>query len=386
MERLRICVVCHPTQGGSGILATELGKAMAARGHQVHFVSHTRPFRLPDDTPNVHFHKVRISDYPLFRYPPYSIALAGKLTELMQEQHFDVLHIHYAIPHAVSAFLSHEILKERAPKILVTMHGTDVTVVGAEQELKAVTGFVLGNCDALTAVSEALKTASVEVFGLERAIDVIPNFVDIARFTPAKRSGPGRRALAPHGEPLIGHMSNFRAVKRVGDVIDVFRRVRATLPARLVLIGDGPMLSEARCRLAEAGLDGDVMETGAIQNVEDILPQLDVFLLPSQTESFGLAALEAMASGVPCVTTNAGGLPEVIRDGVEGYTRTVGDTAAMAEAVQAILTDAALHEQLGAAARTRAETAFALDKIVDRYEAVYRQLSAASGGGAGPTG
>lgn len=372
---MKICVICHPTQGGSGILASELGMAMAQRGHEVHFLSHTRPFRLRMDLPNVKFHKVDISDYPLFKYPPYSIALAGALIDLMSQIDFDIVHVHYAIPHAVSAFLAHRALTAKSPPILVTLHGTDVTVVGKQKQLTSIVGFVLQSCEGVSAVSESLKASSIEVFGLTRDITVIPNFVDAARFRPELRSDAARRELAPNGEALIGHMSNFRAVKRIGDVVDLFRRVHEVMPARLVLIGDGPDLPGALLTLDSLGLGDHVTALGSIQNVEHVLAQLDAFLLPSQTESFGLAALEAMACGVPCVVSDAGGLPEVIRNGVEGYTVPVGATADMAARVLDLLKDPELQARMGAAARKAAVERFALDSIIDRYEALYRKVS-----------
>jgi N-acetyl-alpha-D-glucosaminyl L-malate synthase BshA len=372
---MKICVICHPTQGGSGILASELGMAMAQRGHEVHFLSHTKPFRLRTDLPNVKFHKVDISDYPLFKYPPYSIALAGALIDLMSQIDFDIVHVHYAIPHAVSAFLAHRALMAKSPPILVTLHGTDVTVVGKQKQLTSIVGFVLQSCEGLSAVSESLKASSIELFGLTRDITVIPNFVDATRFRPELRSDAARRELAPNGEALIGHMSNFRTVKRVGDVVDLFRRVHQVMPARLVLIGDGPDLPEALLTLDSLGLGEHVTTLGSIQNVERVLAQLDAFLLPSQTESFGLAALEAMACGVPCVVSDAGGLPEVIRNGVEGYTVPVGATADMAARVLDLLNDPELQTRMGAAARKAAVERFALDSIIDRYEALYREVS-----------
>jgi N-acetyl-alpha-D-glucosaminyl L-malate synthase BshA len=372
---MKICVICHPTQGGSGILASELGMAMAQRGHEVHFLSHTRPFRLRMDLPNVKFHKVDISDYPLFKYPPYSIALAGALIDLMSQIDFDIVHVHYAIPHAVSAFLAHRALMAKSPPILVTLHGTDVTVVGKQKQLTSIVGFVLQSCEGLSAVSESLKASSIEVFGLTRDITVIPNFVDTARFRPELRNDVARRELSPNGEALIGHMSNFRAVKRIGDVVDLFRRVREVMPARLVLIGDGPDLPGALLTLDSLGLGKHVTALGSIQNVEHALAQLDAFLLPSQTESFGLAALEAMACGVPCVVSDAGGLPEVIRNGVEGYTVPVGATADMAARVLELLKDPGLKARMGAAARKAAVERFAIDGIIDRYEALYREVS-----------
>lgn len=371
---MKICVICHPTQGGSGILASELGMALAKRGHEVHFLSHTKPFRLRTDMPNVKFHKVDISNYPLFQYPPYSIALAGALVDLLSETSFDIVHVHYAIPHAVSAFLAHRALMADSPPVLVTLHGTDVTVVGKQRSITSIIGFVLQSCEGLSAVSESLKASSIDVFNLTREIKVIPNFVDTTRFKPELRSASARRDMAPNGEFLIGHMSNFREVKRIGDVVDIFRRVREVMPARLVLIGDGPGLPGALLALDGLGLDQDVTALGSIQNVEHTLAQLDAFLLPSQTESFGLAALEAMACGVPCIVSDAGGLPEVVENGVQGYTVPVGDTEEMAAKVVGLLKDPDLRAGMGSAARKRATDCFSLDSIVDRYEAYYREV------------
>lgn len=324
--------------------------------------------------PNVKFHKVDISNYPLFQYPPYSIALAGALVDLLSETSFDIVHVHYAIPHAVSAFLAHRALMADSPPVLVTLHGTDVTVVGKQRSITSIIGFVLQSCEGLSAVSESLKASSIDVFNLTREIKVIPNFVDTTRFKPELRSASARRDMAPNGEFLIGHMSNFREVKRIGDVVDIFRRVREVMPARLVLIGDGPGLPGALLALDGLGLDQDVTALGSIQNVEHTLAQLDAFLLPSQTESFGLAALEAMACGVPCIVSDAGGLPEVVENGVQGYTVPVGDTEEMAAKVVGLLKDPDLRAGMGSAARKRATDCFSLDSIVDRYEAYYREV------------
>ena len=377
-EKLRICVVCHPTQGGSGILASELGMAMADRGHEVHFVSHTVPFRLDIDHENIFFHEVKTSQYPLFKYPPYAIALAGELVSILSEKPFDIIHVHYAIPLAASAYLGHEILREKSPPMLVTLHGTDVTVIGAEKSFKSVISFVLQNCEGVTTVSDALKAASLEQFDLTRDVSVIPNFVDTERFRPDLRDDDLRRQYAPMGKVLIGHMSNFRPVKRIGDVVDTFRQIREKMPARLLLIGDGPELPLALNGLIDYGLRDDYIACGAVHDVEHVLAQLDVFLLPSEQESFGLAALEAMACGVPCIVSRTGGLPEVIDEGENGYLLPVGDTAGMAEAAVGLLKAPSRRARFGAAARRKAVEQFSLDMIVEQYEDLYLELKATS--------
>lgn len=373
--KLKVCMVCHPTQGGSGIVASELGSALASRGHEVHFVTHTLPFRLRGDEKNITFHRVDVTDYPLFRFPPYSMSLAGKLVELCREIDFDVLHIHYAIPHAISAFLCHSMLREKTPPIVATLHGTDVTVVGATHELKEITGFVLSTSDRVTTVSDFLREATRLVYSFRGQIDVLPNFVDTRRFRPDHRGAGLRLEHAKNREKLIGHMSNFRPVKRVGDVIRIFERLRQECDAKLVLIGEGAMLPEARATLRGLGLEDDVVYTGSIRDVETVLPELDVFLLPSEMESFGLAALEAMACGVPVVVSDVGGLPEVIKDGVEGFVLPMGDVEAMSAATLRLLRDEGLRRRMATAARRRAAGEFDVEVIVSRYEELYRELS-----------
>lgn len=356
-------------------MATELGIALARRGHEIHFVSHTRPFRLHDNIPNVYFHRVEITDYPLFRYPPYAMALAGQLVELTREHQFDFLHVHYAVPLSVSAFLCQQALKDLSPPVIVTMHGTDVTIVGAEKPLNVILKFVISEkSDYVTTVSKFLRDAARLAFDLKREIAVIPNFADTTRFHPDLRTPERRRRLAPGNELLIGHMSNFRPVKRIPDVIEVFSKVIQSVDARLVMIGGGSGADEARKRVRAMGLEDRVVFTGAIQNVEEILAQLDLFLLPSETESFGLAALEAMACGVPCITTDAGGLPEVISHGVEGFQYPVGAVEQMVEAAVKLLSDEGMRTRMGAAARARAVDEFDVEVAIAEYEKLYYAL------------
>ncbi len=374
MANLKICIVCHPSQGGSGILASELGSVLARRGHDIHFVTHTPPFRLSGDEENITLHRVDVTDYPLFGFPPYSIALAGKLATLCRAEHFDVLHVHYTIPHAISAYLCQSILHGEGRPVVTTLHGTDVTVVGTEHELNEVTAFVLNSSSRLTTVSEFLRHAARIVYHIDREIRVLPNFVDTMRFRPALRSAERRRQFAPGGEKLIGHMSNFRMVKRVFDVLKTFQRVRAETGARLVLVGDGAQLPEVRAWIDDAELNEHAVVMGAQKNVENIVAQLDVFMLHSQTESFGLAALEAMACGIPIVATQTGGPPEVVRDGIDGMLVPIGDIERMTTAVLGILGDVERHAAMGASARAHAVAEFDAKLVVDRYEALYREL------------
>lgn len=376
-DRLKVCMVCHPSQGGSGILATELGLALAARGHEVHFVSHERPFRLDLERENIAFHKVDVTKYPLFRYPPYSIALAGKLASLSEEIDFDILHVHYAMPHAISAYLCHQILHENSPPIVTTLHGTDVTLVGVEDEFREITSFVVNNSDAVTAVSKFLKRMAEMSFGVEREIRVIPNFVDSARHSPNLRAPEIRARYAVGDEMLIGHMSNFRPVKRLQDVVRTFAAVLKQVNARLLLIGEGELTQEVRRMAGELGIAEQVDFLGSVEQVGDILAQLDLFLLPSETESFGLAALEAMACGVPVIATRTGGLPEVIDHDVTGMLYPVGDYEAMGGAAISLLKDDERRRHMGDAARASAVERYSLDLIIPQYEELYWELVAA---------
>jgi len=367
-QPLSIAVVCHPSVGGSGVVATELGIALAERGHTIHIVSHMRPVRAVAPTERVHFHEVEIARYPLFKYPPYTLALATKLAVLCREHPVDLIHAHYAIPHAVSAYLAQQMLGDRAPKLATTLHGTDITLLGMDETFYEITRFSLEQSDGLTAVSNYLAKETSERFCVECPIETIYNFIDLERFHPGKRDAAVRARFACPDEALIGHLSNFRWVKRAPDVVRIFQRIRREHPARLLMVGDGPELEPTRRVADELGVLEYVTFLGSEDEVERLLPQLDLFLLPSEQESFGLAALEAMASGVPVAATNVGGLPELVTEG-SGHLCSVGDVQGMGAAGVEMLAQPELRKT----ARLRAED-FAQPAQVDRYEAFYRSI------------
>ncbi|MEW6338422.1 MAG: N-acetyl-alpha-D-glucosaminyl L-malate synthase BshA [Acidobacteriota bacterium] len=369
---MRIGVTCYPTVGGSGVVATELGLELARRGHEVHFICYALPYRLGRVPPGVTFHEVAVPAYPLFQYPPYSLALASQMADAVKNHGIELLHVHYAIPHAVSALLAREILGG-GPKLVVTLHGTDITVVGADPSFLPITRLGIERADAVTSVSRALAGETHERLGVTRAIDVIPNFVDTSR-CDGVLSAAYRRRLSPDGAPLLVHASNFRPVKRIMDVLEVFRRVHERIPAHLAMVGDGPDRPAAERFAREAGIAHRVEFLGNVTPVEGVMGAGDVFLLPSAEESFGLAALEAMACGVAVVASDAGGLPELVVDGDGGYTCPVGDVASMAERAISLLSDPQELFQQRDRARNRAATEFSTAKIVDQYEALYRRL------------
>jgi len=371
-KKLKIGVVCHPAYGGSGVVATELGLAMARRGHRVHFVSHALPFRLVVEHPNVTFHEVDVTTYPLFKYPPYAIALAGKLVELCVQEKLDVLHVHYAIPHAVSAYLCRQILGDRAPRIITTLHGTDITLIGIDSSFYEITRFVINSSDAVTAVSNYLAEKTRASFETEVKIRVIPNFVHPTNFSPSLRNRDIRARYAEDGEMLVGHLSNFRPVKRISDVICAFHLLQREVPARLLMIGEGVKLESARDLAAELGISKRVNFLGPMTRVGEVLAQLDLFLLPSEYESFGLAALEAMACGVPVICTKTGGIPEVVENDVSGILCDVGDYACMARSAVALLKDDARRNAMGVAARKRSIEEFPEERVVTMYEELYK--------------
>jgi N-acetyl-alpha-D-glucosaminyl L-malate synthase BshA len=370
---MKIGITCYPTYGGSGVVATELGKAMARRGHEVHFISYSLPFRLQRYDERVFFHEVEMVSYPLLEHPPYAIALAAKMSEVGAQAGLDCFHVHYAVPHAVSAFLARAILGRGRPRIITTLHGTDITLVGNDRSLFPMTRFALEQSDGVTCISRYLQAKTEEVFGLARPIRVIPNFVDTGRFSP--RDEPWLRChLAPAGERLLVHLSNFRPVKRVADAVSVFAGVRARMPARLLLIGDGQERPVAMERARSLGVEGDVVFLGKQDDVERLLAAADLLLLPSQDESFGLAALEAMSCGVPVVATAVGGVPEVVEDGTTGFLLPVGDVEAMTAAALAVLGDAARLRSFRRAARERAVSRFDAGLVVPQYEAYYSEV------------
>jgi N-acetyl-alpha-D-glucosaminyl L-malate synthase BshA len=375
---VKIGITCYPTYGGSGAIATELGIELSKRGHEVHFISYAHPFRLPHFMERVFFHEVEIARYPLFEYPPYSLALAAAMHEVAIREELDLLHVHYAIPHATSAWIAKEMLGGAHPlRIITTLHGTDITLVGQERSFWEITRFSIAKSDGITAVSEFLKQETIQHFRVDPAvIQVIPNFVDPAVYR-RDRYPCRKKAFLRSGEKLILHISNFRPVKRVRDAVRVFERVSRDVPSRLVFVGDGPTRTEAVEEAALLGVEDRVIFLGKQDSVAELLACADLFLLPSATESFGLVALEAMASGVPVVATNVGGVPEVVQDGETGLLAAVGDVEGMAEAAAAILRDPARWSAMSEAAESYAKERFGVQAIIPRYEAYYQRVLSA---------
>ncbi len=370
---MRIGISCYPTYGGSGIVATELAMALAEGGDEVHVLSYAVPSRLSLTSPRIFFHEVITPSYPLFEYPPYSLALATKMVEVARHSRLDVLHVHYAIPNAVSAVLARQIVAPQPLPVVTTLHGTDVTLVGNDPNYIETTRWGIVQSDAVTAVSESLRKTTEEQLGIQSPIDVVPNFIDPARYERARNS-PGVRRWAKPGERIILHISNFRPVKRVLDVVDAFLRVRAQIPCRLVMVGDGPERGrvEQHCRASNA-CDA-ITFIGSLPIVEEILVGADLFFLPSETESFGLAALEALSCEVPVIATSVGGLPEVVVHGENGFLHPIGDVAGMAASALELLTDEPKRKAFGAAGRRRAVEVFSQEAIVARYRAIYERV------------
>lgn len=374
---MKIGITCYPTYGGSGAVATELGLALAGRGHEVHFISYDQPFRLGGFLrERVFFHEVEMEDYPLFEHPPYALALAVALHDTALKEGLDLVHMHYAIPHAVSAYLAKQMLAtERQLRIVTTLHGTDITLVGLHPSFHAITRFSILESDGLTAVSEYLKDQTVRDFSVPQSrIEVIPNFIDTEVWRPG-RVPCHREKLAPGGEKIVMHISNFRAVKRVGDVVEIFLRIQRKVPARLVLVGDGPERPRVLQRAAELGLQDKVLFLGKHASVDELLSCADLFLLPSEKESFGLAALEAMACGAPVVASSVGGLPEVIDHEETGFLFDIGAVDEMAEAGVRLLSDDVLHGRVAEAARATAVERFSARSVVPLYEALYERVT-----------
>ncbi|MEX1245114.1 MAG: N-acetyl-alpha-D-glucosaminyl L-malate synthase BshA [Thermoanaerobaculia bacterium] len=374
---MKIGITCYPTFGGSGVVATELGIALADRGDEVHFISYAMPSRLDLPRERVHFHEVVAPTYPLFVSPPYTLALATKMAEVAANAKLDLLHVHYALPHAISAILAREMRADNGARLRVvtTLHGTDITIVGQDRSYLPITRWGIEQSDAVTAVSRYLRDVTVKEFGVRRAIEVVPNFVDTRQYRSGNAS-PFARSLALPGEALLAHVSNFRPVKRIRDVLSVFDRVRRTVPSRLLLIGDGPDRSLAERLAREGGYADRTIFLGNVAAIETILPAASLLLLPSDAESFGLAGLEAMACGVPVIGTAAGGLPEVVEDGRSGFLRPVGDVEGMAAAALRLLEDPELWQEFSAQARRRAEHEFPTDVLVGRYRELYEKTLA----------
>lgn len=370
---MKIGITCYPTYGGSGAVATELGIALAERGHEIHFITYRQPFRLPSFLPRVFFHEVDVGRYPLFEFPPYDLALAVRMHEVVRDRGLDLLHCHYAIPHATSAWIAREMLRKegRDVGLITTLHGTDITLVGQDPSFYAITKFSIEKSDHITAVSQFLKEETFNAFGCEGCgVQVIHNFIDPELYDRVRYPDVLKKQFNG-GRPIVMHLSNFRPVKRIRDVVRIFAKINEVLPSVLVMVGDGPDRDAAEDEARQRGVEDSVSFLGKIDNIAPLLAGADLFLLPSQTESFGLAALEALASGVPVVGTRAGGLPEVVRDGETGALREVGDVDGMASAAIDILKDkkrwSAMSERAVADARER----FSQDAIVAKYEALY---------------
>ena len=368
---MKIGIVCYPTFGGSGVVATELGKALALRGHQVHFITYSQPVRLNGFSENIFYHEVSVSDYPLFEYPPYEVVLASKMVDVVKYEKLDVLHVHYAIPHASAAYMAKQILATEGISIAVvtTLHGTDITLLGKDASFEPVITFAINQSDVVTAVSKSLKEDTLKYFKVNKSIEVIPNFVCIEEYN-YKDSECSRKAYAPYGERILIHISNFRQVKRVEDVLKVFDKVRKEIPSKLILVGDGPERPKIEKLCRELNTCDDIKMLGKLTDPSVVLSIGDLFLLTSETESFGLAALEAMAAKMPVISTNGGGLPEVNIQGVSGYLSNVGDIDDMAGNAISILKDDETLKKFKANAYQQAKK-FDLKNILPMYEELY---------------
>ena len=373
MNQIKIGIVCYPTFGGSGVVATELGKALAQEGHKVHFITYSQPSRLDFLNENLFYHEVNIRSYPLFEYPPYELALASKMVSVVKNEKLDLLHVHYAIPHASAAYMAKQILKSHGINIPVvtTLHGTDITLVGKDASYEPVVTFSINQSDGVTAVSEDLRKETYLHFKITNEIEVIPNFIDLAKFKKQKKDH-FKRAICPNDEMLIVHTSNFRKVKRIGDVIKVFNNIHKEIPAKLLMIGDGPERSPAEDQCRELGISHDVRFLGKLEAVEEVLSVADLFLMPSEKESFGLAALEAMACEVPVISSNTGGIPELNINGVTGFMSNIGDVEDMTKNSLIILDKNNLPKFKENALKRAQE--FDISRILPLYEAYYQKV------------
>jgi N-acetyl-alpha-D-glucosaminyl L-malate synthase BshA len=375
---MNIAIVCYPTFGGSGVLATELGKVLAAKGHNIHFITYQQPVRLAGFHANIYYHEVRVPTYPLFDFPPYETALASAMVDVAINHDIELLHVHYAIPHASAAYMAKQILLKQGIRVpvITTLHGTDITLVGKDKTYKPVVQFSMEESDVLTAVSHNLREETYKNFEISKLIEVIHNFVDVERFHK-RPIDAFKKMVAPNGEKIIMHASNFRKVKRIKDVVDVFIKIREKIPAVLLLIGDGPERPDIESFSRTCECHHDIRFLGKQDQIEDILPIADLFLLPSDYESFGLAALEAMAAEVPVISSNAGGLPEINIDGFSGYLCPVGEVNDMSEKAIKILSNEAVHEQFRKNALSQANK-FGISNIIPQYEALYIRVIEAS--------
>lgn len=364
---MRIGITCYPTYGGSGIVATELGLELANRGHEIHFITYANPIRLDVGTPRIHYHEVEVSTYPLFQYPPYCLALASRMAEVAEDYKLDLLHVHYAIPHSISAMLAKQMMQSRMKlPFITTLHGTDITLVGLDRSYFPITKFSIEQSDAVTSISRDLQRQTREVFGVANEIRVIHNFVNVDLYKPS-----GERS---RDEWKLVHLSNFRPVKRVLDCIHILAAVRCEMKAHLYMVGDGPERGPAQRLARELGVEGCVTFMGKQDHVERLLPSMHILLLPSEMESFGLAALEGMACGLPAIATRVGGVPELITHGVDGFLEAVGDTQAQARRVIELLTNREAYDQMANAARSTAVERFSTDLIIPQYERCYQDL------------
>lgn len=374
---MRIGITCYPTYGGSGVVATELGQELAARGHDIHFISYAAPIRMNLSDPRIHFHEVEVASYPLFDHPPYTLALATKMLEVYEMEQLDLLHVHYAIPHSVSALLARSMAAPRRLPFITTLHGTDITLVGSNRSYLPITRFSIEQSDGVTTISNYLLQRTLKEFDIKRPIEVIPNFVNCDLYT-READGKFRAQVAPGGEPVLMHLSNFRPVKRLTDVVEIFALVRGKMPAKLVLIGDGPDRGAAEYLVRKKKLQKDVTFLGKQDQVYTKLASADLFLLPSQLESFGLAALEAMACEVPVIATNVGGVPEVVEHGVDGFLVEPGDVATAARYAIDLLSRSDRGREMGQRARIDARKKFCANDIIPQYERYYQRVLAES--------
>ena len=372
---MNIGITCYPTYGGSGIVATELGLELANRGHEVHFISYANPIRLDSGTPRIYYHEVEVSNYPLFHYPPYCLALASRMAEVAGTYDLDLLHVHYAIPHSIAALLAQQMLAPRRLPFITTLHGTDITLVGGDRSYYPITRFSIVQSDGVTAISDYLRARTNEVFGDTGEIRVIKNFVNCEIYRPDE-SKAGAAAYAPSGEKLLIHLSNFRPIKRAADCVRILAEVRKRVPAHLLMVGDGPDCGTCEMLARELKVHQHVSFLGKRNHVEQLIPLAHAALMPSELEAFGLVALEAMACGVVPVATRVGGVPELITDGVDGFLETMGDISAQAARVVALLTDEKLHARMAKAGRQAAIDRFCTDRVISQYEEYYQEVMA----------
>jgi N-acetyl-alpha-D-glucosaminyl L-malate synthase BshA len=373
---MKIGITCYPTYGGSGVVATELGKNLAERGHEIHFISSSLPFRLSHVAGNIFFHEVNVQSYPLFESPPYTLSLTSKMVDIAKHAGLDLLHVHYAIPHATSAVMARQILEDEGHTlpVVTTLHGTDITLIGQDPSFAPVVTWSINQSDGVTAVSDYLRQETYDHFGVTNGIEVIPNFIDTDRFHRQDKEH-FKQALCPNGEKVIVHVSNFREVKNTKQVVDIFHRVQnGQSDVKLLLVGDGPERVPTERKARDLGVYDDIRFLGKQDPIEEILSIADIFLMPSQTETFGLAALEAMACRVPTVVSDVGGLPELVEDGETGFLCPVGDVDAFTDRTRALLNDEELHDRMAEAARARAVETFDIDRVVPMYERYYEEV------------